>query len=72
MPTLTNLGDSIADMQESTVILRHDAALVTKRMQYGRRDYKNLACVTLLPVLLLIGGLSLLKWAGSPVQVPSP
>ena len=70
MPAIVNLGESIADMEESTVIWRHYAALVTKRVQYGRRDYKNLACVTLLPVLLLIGGLALLKWAGSPTQPP--
>ena len=62
--------ESILDMEEGTVILRHFTALVTKRAQYGRRDFKNLACVTLLPVLLLIGGLALLKWAGSPTQPP--
>ena len=59
---------SIAEQSEGVVIFRHYTALVTKRANYGRRDIKSLACVTLLPVLLLVAGLSLLKYAGSPTQ----
>ena len=63
-PTSALAEETISDMAEGTVIWRHYTAMVVKRMNYGRRDLKGLACVGLVPVALLIGGLSLLKFGG--------
>ena len=53
---------------ECGVFARHYGALLKKRARYGRRDYKSLCCVMLLPSLLLLGGLMLLKYGGQVAQ----
>jgi ABC-type multidrug transport system ATPase subunit len=53
---------------EASIFARHFGALVRKRLHYGRRDYKSICCVSILPVVLLVGGLLLLKYAGNPAQ----
>lgn len=45
---------------EARVVARHLASLFMKRARYGRRDFKSLVCMVLLPVAWLAFGLWLL------------
>ena len=69
--------DSLSSLEEDTrvdnategrVIFRHYTAMLTKRVHVGRRDFKSLLCVTLVPVGLLILGLLLLKYVSPSAQ----
>lgn len=65
-----SLGTEHADVadrgrsHEIHVMARHLGSLFMKRARYGRRDFKSLACMVLLPVILLAFGLWLLQRAG--------
>ena len=60
--------DENLTQRDQSLFCRHFVALLKKRLHYGRRDYKSIVCVSILPVFLLIGGLLLLKYAGNPAQ----
>jgi ABC-type multidrug transport system ATPase subunit len=71
-PVSAAIGDSLVPQSEGVVILRHYAAMFCKRVHYGRRDWRSLACVTVFPVGLLIMGLALLKLGTPPTQPVLP
>ena len=55
---------------EASVVMRSFCALYMKRARYARRDLRALCCSVLVPVVLLVLGLSLLNRAGSPEFSP--